>query len=142
VARAHTADEVREKLLSIFSSYVSYWNSEDGSNVLPQTATRTRLEGLVHSVLCVLDGCTAGAPGFDIVAKPHADDKAICQQQGVNWYEDGTVANTKPLHKGWYNALNASKQLKDKNEMFLDVMLVTLEGHFQLHHEQQKNKTT
>jgi hypothetical protein len=71
--RAHTTEEVRQRFLDHICGMISYWNSEVGSNVPKNYSSRERLEGLVHSILVMLDGGSADMPAFDISPSPHPD---------------------------------------------------------------------
>jgi len=114
--RAHTTEEVRQRFLDHICGMISYWNSEVGSNVPKNYSSRERLEGLVHSILVMLDGGSADMPAFDISPSPHPDDKEFNKEQGCNWYEPGQVMNDCQLHDQ-YNAMKrrASYERKGNN---------------------------
>lgn len=89
--RALTTDEMRQAFLEQCRTLTEYWARP---SVAPEYDTRQRLSGLLHSILCVIDGASAGFNcALDLVCRPHPDDKAYQQQQGDNWIEDGTVLN-------------------------------------------------
>jgi hypothetical protein len=79
-------------------SYADYW----ASPAVDRATCHERLQGLVHSILCIFDGVSGGMPAFDIVARPHPDDKEYHRQNGENWIEDGTVINDAMLHELLY----------------------------------------
>lgn len=89
---AYSADELRDQLLDAIRARTRLWAT------LPDVDAATgesrtildRCEGVVFSVLAVLDGC-ADLPAFDLVARPHPDDKAFHQAEGERWVEDGTT---------------------------------------------------
>lgn len=96
--RAITADELRDQLLDQMRHMAKYWaevNSEDHATV------QSKIEGFGHSVLAMLDGCTPGLPAFDLVAKPHEDDKQYCIENGEAWVEDETRISDM-LHEHWH----------------------------------------
>jgi hypothetical protein len=73
MSRALTEEEVVEKLMRHFFAMAKYWVTLDR----PGMSTQERCEGVVFSVLVALDGGSLGLPSFDLVARPHVDDKAF-----------------------------------------------------------------
>lgn len=61
--RELTVDEAREELIVHFWELVNYWDKVDGEHNQTQ---KQRMSGLLHSILCTLDGCTGAMPGFEI----------------------------------------------------------------------------
>jgi hypothetical protein len=49
----------------------------------------------------MLDGSAMDIVAFDLVARPHEDDKEYCIDKGENWVEEGTVIST-TLHEYWH----------------------------------------
>lgn len=92
MSRAFTAQEAREKFLSIAREKASFWAT------LPDKTPEERCNGLVSSMLAVFDGITDGMPAIDLVLRPQADDTKLCQALGEDYYEDGTVINGGNLH--------------------------------------------
>ena len=105
IPRAFTAEEMRKRFLDHIVANIGYWNSEGNSNVTKDMPTRERMEGLVHSILVMIDGGSGGMPAFDISCSPHPDDKEYCKSQGENWVPAGVVINDCQLHDA-YNARN------------------------------------
>ena len=69
----------------------SYWATvtiDEGAD-----SCKRRIEGALHSWLCIIDGVSAGIHGFDLVAAPHPDDKDYLRGEGEDWSERGTVIN-------------------------------------------------
>jgi hypothetical protein len=95
--RAYTADEVRLDFLDHVRCMTRYWDTvQNGGSQLK------RLEGLAFSILTAIDGCS-GVPGFDLVVRPHEDDKAYHIAEGQNYYEDGMVINSDSMmHEEFY----------------------------------------
>ena len=94
--RAITADELRDKVLRHMKHMAKYWATVEGE---PRTV-QDRIEGALFSTLAMLDGAGIGLPAFDLVAKPHADDKQYHIEQGEDWIEDGTTISD-ALHEHW-----------------------------------------
>ena len=86
--RAKTAAELRDEFMDMCRGAVGYW-AEPG---LDRDCTG-RLQGLLHSILCIIDGVTMGIHGFDLVAAPHSEAKEFHRGEGENWSEPGTVIN-------------------------------------------------
>lgn len=84
--REWTDDEVREKFLAHVRTLISYWAGEGGSNVDPASSRRDALEGLAHSIMCIVDGNTLALPAFVLAPAPHPDDEAFMRSEGENWY--------------------------------------------------------
>jgi len=96
--RAITSDELRDMLLDHFHELARYWADVNSEH---HKTTQSKIEGFVHSVLATLDGCSPGLPCFDLVAKPHEDDKQYCKDNGENWIEDETRISDM-LHEHWH----------------------------------------
>lgn len=94
--RAYTPEEVRETFLGHVRHLVSYWTQEARA-----PSAREKLEGLAFGIMNIFDG-TTGLPAFDIVVRPHPDDKAYHIENRENWYEPGMVINDCHLHEGLF----------------------------------------
>lgn len=92
--RAYTPGELRENFMDACRALADYWADPANSS---DRSWPDRVRGLLHSFLVILDGQSMGLPAFDVVARPHPDDKAYHQAEGENWIEDGTVVNTDVL---------------------------------------------
>lgn len=84
-SREWTRDEIREQFLTHVWNMIEYWNSP---NLPSSRSTRERLEGLTHSILTALDGCTMALPGFIVAPCPHPDDREYHIENGENWYPE------------------------------------------------------
>jgi len=92
MSRAYTKEEVREQLIRHLLMLARYWRDtkvEGGQD---------RFEGLIHSILATLDGCSTGIPAFDLVPAPHPDDKEFHISNGENWYEPEVINDHTSLH--------------------------------------------
>lgn len=92
--RAYTPDELRDQLLEQAVGMARYWarlpetNRATGAKMTVQD----RCEGVVFSILAMLDGSSA-LPGVDLVFQPHPDDKEYLRGNGENWVEPGTTVS-------------------------------------------------
>ena len=93
---AYTPEEIQTQLIEHFKMLAKYWAE------LPDKTPKDRCDGLAFSILNIFDGTTAVLPAFDIVAKPHPDDKDFNIKNGERYYEDGTVVNNCYLHDLYY----------------------------------------
>lgn len=85
---AFPAEQLRDDFLANARGLARYWSE------LPDKTPLERTEGLLFSVLVMIDGGSGGFPcALDLVARPHPDDKAYHQAEGEPWVEDGTVLN-------------------------------------------------
>ena len=90
--RAKTAEEIRTEFMHTCRVLTEFWatcNLPDGA----EDTVLYRLQGALHSWLCIIDGVNAGIHGFDLVAAPHPDDKDYLRGEGEDWSERGTVIN-------------------------------------------------
>ena len=99
--RAYTKEEVRDMFMDKVRSTAQYWAT------IPEGGTiQERCEGTAFSILNIFDGTTMDLPGFDIVARPHPEDKQYCIDEGENYFEDGTVINDDcMLHELFYSGM-------------------------------------
>lgn len=104
MSKAKTQEEVTKDFLDQIKAYIHYWQHlpedrvPDGEDV-----TRWRLWGVTFSILGILDGSSMGLPAFDLVLRPHPDDKEFFIEQGLDWFEDGMVINEEViLHEELY----------------------------------------
>lgn len=102
--RPYTSEEMRQKFMQAVAAASHYWETiEDPKG--------SRVSGLVFSLLTLIDGGNAAMCGFDIVARPHPDDKQFCIDEGINYVERGQVINQCQLHELWHEA---ERQYKKK----------------------------
>jgi|TARA_Y100000310_G_scaffold54727_1_gene50147 hypothetical protein len=73
--------------LAQLKRHAKYWADQE------DITCRERCDGVIFSILNIFDGTTM-LPAMDIVLRPHPDDKAHCQSEGLNWYEDGMIINS------------------------------------------------
>lgn len=81
--REKTETEVQQDLIEHIWGLIRYWERDNGAK-----SSRDKLEGLAHSILATLDGCSIELPGFAIIPNPHPDDKEYYIENGENWYPD------------------------------------------------------
>lgn len=86
MAREYTKEEVREQFLSRVEVITRYWDRVE------DMTSEEKLEGLAFSIMNIFDG-TSSLPAFDIVVKPHPEDKEYLIAEGENYYQDGMVIN-------------------------------------------------
>lgn len=99
MSRPYTKEEIRDQLINNFKAAARHWAKADltrpefQDQVKETGETLYRLEGLLHSVLTTLDGCSIGLPAFDLIPSPHPDDEVYYQANDENWYPSGLVIN-------------------------------------------------
>lgn len=95
--QAYTEEEVRNKFLSTAKGIAHYWaTTKDGGT------TQERIEGAIFSLLNVIDG-GSHMPSFDLVVRPHPDDKEYFINMGSKYYEDGMNICDGELHSQFIN---------------------------------------
>ncbi len=104
--REYTEDEVRQQFLEHVWHNLEYWLHEERA-----ATTRDKMEGLVHSIFCVLDGCSMGLPGFIVAPCPHEDDEEFNRANGESWFPSNYPLDEQIksdiggcLHELWYQA--------------------------------------
>ena len=69
-------DILRKEFLDSLRSYVTYWTHQKGYTC------KQKMEGLVHSILCVIDGVSSQLDGYiDLVVRVSLDDHGEKEQE-------------------------------------------------------------
>jgi len=93
--------QVRERFLKYISETVDYWHARREQSEIE------RMNGLVFSILSLLDGCAVDMPGFLVVPNPHPDDKEWHEDHGEDWFPESAEFNgtdiSGELHEHWYD---------------------------------------
>lgn len=76
----YTPQQIREQFFTHIESLVDYWDRQGLSS-------KDKLEGLVHSILSMIDGSSM-LPAFRIAVDPHPDDRAYFESQDEPWYPE------------------------------------------------------
>ncbi len=96
-----TESEMRQAFIDHCRVMIDYWTTTnldpDGGGV------RTRVSGVVHSILTAIGGCSMALPSFDLRVSPHPDDAAYCRENGENWWKRGVDINDGNLNHHLYN---------------------------------------
>ena len=108
MSRAYTVEEMQKIFLNHLEALNNYWARVDLTR--PEFAqclaekgdALYRLEGLTHSILCVLDGVACGLPAFEVTPAPHSSDKEFHESEGKNWWPvDVGIHGGEYLHEAW-----------------------------------------
>lgn len=86
MSRAYTKQEARTQVLEQIRHIAQYWAN------LPDKTPLQRTEGMAHTMLGIFDGVGC-LPAFDIVIRPHEDDKQFYIDEDEDYFEDGMVIN-------------------------------------------------
>jgi hypothetical protein len=89
MSRSFTKGEVRQKFLDCIKDTGRYWLRVQKEN---KYDTKRTIEGFLFSIYVLFDG-GGDMPAFDIVVRPHSDDKQYCIDNDKNYYEDGMCIN-------------------------------------------------
>ena len=99
MSRAYTKKEVRKKFLDGIHNIVDFWVNESREETV-----EGKVNGVAFSILAMIDGSNIDIPAFDVVVRPHPDDKEYHQSEGNNWFEDGMIINDDcSLHEFWHH---------------------------------------
>ena len=102
--REYTAEEIQEKFFSQLYVMIKYWERIEQENY------KDKLEGLVFSILNILDGGSLGFPRVLLVPYPHPEDKEFHISEGENWFPQNTEVDklavgelscNGQLHEAW-----------------------------------------
>ena len=98
MSKAYTKEEMREEFLHQCRATAHFW-----SRVEDRTP-REMCDGVVFSILNIIDGCSVGFPAaIDLVMQPHPDDKDYHIAEGEDWVEAGQIINNDGrLHDLYY----------------------------------------
>ena len=96
----YTAEETRAHFLDHARMIARYWAGADLARVRPPTMPALtpmqdrieRAEGVVLSMLCLIDGVTE-FPAVLLSIETHPTDKDFFKAEGRRWYEDGLSFN-------------------------------------------------
>lgn len=94
---AYTPEEVRDMYLDHMRGLVDYWHKESR-----RETERERMEGLVFSILVMLDGA-ASLPSVNLCLSPHPTDKEYLTSIGEKHFESDMIINNCQLHELWFN---------------------------------------
>jgi len=95
--RAFTKEEGCQMFLASLRSMVNYW----ANDVDNQTCTE-RMEGLVHSILCIIDGVgNSELPALTLTTDPNPEDKEFLIDEGENYWEPTALNESVYLHEMW-----------------------------------------
>lgn len=77
-SQAYTIKEARKNFLTQCRSIIDYWENESRA-----ITSKEKLEGLMFSILSMLDGCNANMPGFLLI--PYSDEE-YAKSKGEKYY--------------------------------------------------------
>jgi hypothetical protein len=93
--RAWTEEEIREKFFKQIKLILSEWRS------YPNKTELERINGIIFSIMAMLDGSSIDIPAFKVIPMPHEDDKEYHVKKGENYYPDDVdIAGS--LHDEWF----------------------------------------
>ena len=93
MSKEKTMEEVREEFLKHVASMINYWDTK------VEGTPRYKLEGLAHSILATLDGCSGGMPGFNVSPYLHEDDKQYNIDRDKDYYPESDCDIAGSLHE-------------------------------------------
>ncbi len=95
--RAYTEEEARAMFLEQVYAIKEFWENESRDKSL-----KGKMEGCVFSILALIDGSNVSIPAMTLAMNSHPEDKLYHQEQGENWFEDGTeITGNVELHDEW-----------------------------------------
>ncbi len=135
-----TREEMRDKLLTKFSTILDYWLDESRAETVED-----RMEGMMHSVLSTLDGSAADMPGFLLIPNVTPADDKYHRQNGEKHAppitDDTTIGDAIDvggvLHELWHRVRD-KERLSPK--LFGSVPLRKMDGKQELHPTSQPNE--
>ena len=106
---ALTRDEIIDRFMAHLRLMAHYWTT------LPDKSVAERMEGMVFSVLVLLDGGTV-LPGFTVCPSQHPDDRAYHEAEGEPYYPEN-VDIAGELRDHWVNQGAVAGQTTSTPEM-------------------------
>jgi hypothetical protein len=97
MCRELTEAEVRRAFLDYIRDCVDYWDRQ-----VVRDSCREKMDGLVHSILTLLDGGTE-LPGFTVSPRSHPGVRAFCIAEGEDYYPGSDCDIAGSLHEEWYS---------------------------------------
>jgi hypothetical protein len=94
-AREMTAEECRAIFLEQIAAMVGYCLAESRA-----ATTREKLNGLVFSILVMIDGGSI-LPAFDLIPRSSEGDREFFKGEGQNWWPEGCNISG-GLHELWH----------------------------------------
>lgn len=85
-------------LMATFSEIAEYW-ADRPFDRMPDTV-QNRIEGAIHSMLCVLDGVRPGFPYFRVIPDPHPSSRTEAEAENLNWWP-GYLELDVMRHEAW-----------------------------------------
>lgn len=93
--RPITPEEGVDILLSMFATISESWANNTSVD------RREACNGVVFSILSLLDGHNVSMPAFDLYPHPHVDDLDFCIRIGENYWTDQPINSGMSLHTEW-----------------------------------------
>lgn len=93
-SRAYTKEESVDFIMNHIATLAQYWASLD----------KTKLEivnGVVFSILAMLDGASVELPAVNLSFDPHCDDKDYHIERDENWFDTNVINDDVQLHEIW-----------------------------------------
>ena len=87
-SREITYEEIENEFVDRVWNLVDYWKKVEGRT------EEEKIEGVVFSILTMLDGCSGGV-GYVVAPLPHKDDKEFHIETGENYYPENHNSNVK-----------------------------------------------
>lgn len=87
MSKSYSKEEMMNMFLQNAKVQARYWAMQECSD-------KEKTHGLLHSMLCMIDGVSGGFPcSIELVLRPHPDDKQYCIDNEEKWVEDGMCIN-------------------------------------------------
>jgi len=104
---AYTEEELLEMFILNTRAIAIEWSKT------PDLSPIDRCNGVVSSILSLLDGKTVDFPACDLLPRPHEEDKAYCIENGLRWVKEGTTLSFW-LHEEYGKRVDAWGRLNDE----------------------------
>ena len=91
--RPFTSEEVTTQFLEHIKQLKNYWLKQGKDK-------EDTVDGIIFSILVMLDGGSMGLPGFSVKPDPHPSDKEYHIENGNNYYSSKTDISG-CLHELW-----------------------------------------
>ena len=99
-----TGKDARKALFYQIQQLIDHFEKVDPTRA--DSSVRERLSGLVHSILCIIDGVSTADGSWDITVQSSEEDRQVMHSQGQRAYPIEPVSvydeSSSLLHDAWF----------------------------------------
>lgn len=97
--RELTCREAQERFIKSLMRIALEWHGHENKTEWE------KMEGMLFSILSMIDGSSCAEPGFDLIASQSEEDIAYHAEHGEDWYPVDEAFNDIPLHEIFHDVV-------------------------------------